>query len=108
MAKELEFTIGRDNTQKIKMSDTSSGSWAVADLSELTRAILVLEDFEIDSDVNPTAFVLGDDDGTITLKLGHVTGLSEGLFDSHLIIFRPIEPNGLSWKPSFKVRILSK
>ena len=106
MAKELEFVIGRNNAQKIKLSDTESGSWTLTDLSGLTRVILTLNDFEIDSTTNPTAFVLDNNDGTITFKIGLVEGLSEGVFDSYLTIFRPTEPNGLRWKPSLKIRIL--
>ena len=106
MSTELEFIIGRDNAQKIRLSDTSTGSWLVADLSDLTRVILVIGELSIDSDEYPTAFVLDDNDGTITFKIGAVPGLIEGIFHSHLIIYRPAEPNGIQWKPEFKVRIL--
>lgn len=106
MGIELEFVINRDNAQKIKLSDNSSGSWTTADLSDLSRAILVIGELEIDSSVSASAFVLDDNDGTITIKIGAVEGLIPGIFDSHLIIYRTAEPNGIRWKPSFKIRVL--
>lgn len=107
MSVELEFVIGRDNSQKIRLSDNSSGSWLTSDLQDLHRAILYISDMKIDSDEYPDAFTLDDNDGTITFKIGNVEGLVKGVYDSYLIIYRIAEPNGLRWKPNFKVRILS-
>ena len=106
MGIELEFTVDRDNTQKIKLSDNASGSWQISTLDTLSRVILVMDGFSIDSNDHPTAFTLDADDGTITFKLGIVPNLPEGIFDSHLIIYRNTEPNGLKWSSTFKTRIL--
>ncbi len=102
---ELEFVIGRDNSQKIKLSDTSTGKWATSNLTTLSRAILQVGELVIDSNINPEAFDLDDDDGTITLRIGMIEGLSEGIYNSHLIIYRATETNGIKWQSDFKVRI---
>jgi len=106
MTIQLDFAIDRDNIQKVRLTDNSTGSWITSDLVDLSRAILTVGELVIDSSIVPTAFILDADDGTITFKIGAVPGLIPGIFDASLVIYRISEPNGLRWKPDFKIRIL--
>jgi hypothetical protein len=104
----FEFPIGKDNAQKMKLTDTSTGSWATSDLLDVTRAVVTLGDFTVDSDDYPTAFILDSNDGTITLKFGMVDELQEpGVYnDARITIYQTENVNGIQWSPSFVIKMI--
>ncbi len=102
----LTFAIGKENVQKIKLSDNSTGVFAPADLSTVTRVVMELGEVVIDSDIITDAFDLSANNGTITIKILNVPDLQEGTYDASVTIYKPTAPAGIQWMPSFKVKLV--
>ena len=88
----------RDNRNDLLLSDDSSGTMTVSDLTNVTRILLQIGGVTLDSDTDPGYFDWATDgaEGKLYLTLGDAS-LVEGHFLGSLIIFDPTHTDGLFW-----------
>jgi len=104
---QLNFAIGKNNTQIIRFKDDTSGQMAVTDLSSVSRFVWEIgENTVIDSDTYPTCFDATLGDGKLELNITGVPDLLVGSFRSYITLYDPSNPNGVTWLPSFKVKLI--
>jgi len=102
----LEFIIGKDNSQKIRLRDTSSGSWNDTNTTAVNRMSLSFGNVLADTIDNPAYFDYSANDGTVEINIGSHPNLVEGVYnDAELTVYSPDHPNGILWLPKFTVKV---
>ena len=94
--------IGRANAivRELQAQDAPIDA-ATADA--ITRVVLRFGPYCIDSDVagDPISYA----DGRVTLQLGLVPGLEQGVYTARMTVYDAANPEGLAWG-EFRVRVL--
>ena len=87
--------IGRDNTIDIQLLEDG----VAVDLSGVTRMTLAFEGAVIaDSNEDPGVFDWDNGNGVVILKLGGLVGLTAGIYHTRLVVYDPINTNGIAWE----------
>jgi hypothetical protein len=98
----LNFYIGKDNSQVVKLSDDSSGVMAPSVLNAVTDIILEVGELTINE---AQYFSIDAVNSEITITIGAHPNLVVGVYDANLTLIDPTNPNGIQWNPCFKVKV---
>lgn len=95
--------IGRNNEIVLELRENG----AAVDLEAITRVIVDLGTFEIDSKTKPGAFDWETDTTKLVMRLGEVEGIEnhKGLKTARLIVFANDYPDGLVWTDDLRIEI---
>ena len=88
--------IGTDNVTKIRLFTNG----LPADLSEVTRIVIVVGAITIDSDTDPASFdwVTPTETGEVWLKLGSHFSVAASATEARVTLYDPANLNGIRWE----------
>ncbi|PHR58815.1 MAG: hypothetical protein COA47_10440 [Robiginitomaculum sp.] len=96
MAVTKTVFIGVDNLTKIRLLTLG----VPADLSEVTRIVIVVDTITVDSDINPSAidWTTPTEIGEVWLKFGLLFSVAASAQEARITIYDVANPNGIRWE----------